>query len=66
VITIPTVQLLLTTKLKEIHQNEEMMQFYAKPTCRKCLGRGKIMWQRPDRTTLCDCVLKAIKKEVLG
>ena len=62
---------LLAHRLNDIREHPEQAKMYAgvykgdmfKP-CKKCLGRGVLEYTMPDRRTLCECVIKNVKKEV--
>ena len=55
---------LFSSKMVEIKKNEGMLEFYAKKTCRRCLGRGIIQWETPKGKSICQCVITALKKEI--
>ena len=53
--------------IKSIANNEQLMRYYAKKSCKSCIGRGYRSIQPPESATvkvLCHCVRKNAKKEL--
>jgi len=60
----------LQQRLNDIQTNPHLLMFYAKSGCKNCNGRGTRTHSHStetgnwvERTTLCPCVHKAVKKE---
>lgn len=58
----------LQQRLADIKANPAILSFYVKSGCKKCNGKGimtiNLIHPNVSGNLICDCVLKALRKEV--
>ena len=58
-----------SAQINEIKNNPHLLPIYAKPSCKKCYGRGYLVYSYNiggvflEERQLCTCIISRVKKE---